>query len=137
MQYTEEIDKERKIVIARVSGGMTKEKIAPKTTKTRLRAKELNYCILFDFRKVNNYLTIVDAYYWLAEHYDDLDPTLKFIPTAHVVDTKDEEFSRFVETTFLNRGASIRVFTEESAAIGWLESHRCHHSGGEAAESPG
>ena len=82
MQYTEEVDKERKIVIARVSGGMTKEKIAPETTQTRVRAKELNYSILFDFRKVHNYLTIVDAYYWLAEHYDDVDPTLKFVPTA-------------------------------------------------------
>jgi hypothetical protein len=52
------------------------------------------------------------------------------------VDAKDEEFSRFVETTFLNRGASIRVFTEESAAIEWLESQRSADPGGEAAGSP-
>lgn len=123
MRYKEEVDDPRKILCVRVSGEITKEKLAPKTTQTRLRAKELNYGILLDFRKVRNYVTIVDAYYWLAEHYDGLDATLKFIPTAHVVDPKDEEFARFVETTFLNRGASIRVFTQERAAIEWLESY--------------
>jgi hypothetical protein len=63
-----------------------------------------------------------EAYYFVSQHYDSLDPRLKLIPVAHIANERDGEFFRFVETTFINSGANIRLCKDEQDARAWFSS---------------
>jgi len=122
MEYTSTIDKEKKIIIVRLAGSLTEKDLAPIVLKTRLKAKKLKYKIIFDFRNTDNYISIVDACNWILDHYEKVDANLKLIQTAHITNKKDKDFFQFVETVFSNRGATIKLFEDEKAAIKWLTS---------------
>jgi hypothetical protein len=122
MKYTSTIDNEKKIIMVRFVGPLTEEDLAPIVLNTRLEAKKLKYKIIFDFRDTNNHISTVDACNWIFDHYEKVDIDLKFIQTAHITNKKDKDFFQFVETVFLNRGAAIKLFEDENAAIKWLTS---------------
>jgi len=122
MNYAEIYNEEKKLILVRISGELTKEALAPRALETRLRAKELGYRIVFNCLKAKYLLTPVDAFYWFSDYYDHIDPTLKFIPTAYVSCAKDLHAFKFLETTFQNKGANNCIFRTEEEAIDWLES---------------
>lgn len=119
-----ENDESKKIITVRVSGDMYVYESASLGAEVRARAKKDHYKVLFDFRKAKNHITVLDAYYWITKYYDSVDPHLKWVPVAHLTNAEDETFFSFVETTFINRGAMVRLFKDEEKAIEWLESHR-------------
>lgn len=121
MEYTSETDENRKIITVRITGEIHMEKAASMGQEVRTRAKRDHYRLLFDLRKAKNNITIIQAYNWITEFYDSVDPHLKWVPTAHLINTDDEEFFSFVETIFINRGANIRLFKDEGKAVEWLE----------------
>ncbi len=124
MEYTEKIDDDKKIIFVKTQGRINTKVLGPLAGKTRSKAKELNYLLLFDFSKSINYISIVDAYNWPADHYDTIDKSLKFIPFAHIVNDESEGVFSFVETTWTKRGATGKVFKDEKLALEWLEQKR-------------
>ena len=45
---------------------------------------------------------------------------LKWVPTAHLCLERDMELLAFLETSWSNRGALVRAFTDREAALEWL-----------------
>lgn len=122
LQYTAELDEIDRIIIVKVCGDVHSEELASVGSKMRVRACEGNYRILFDFRKAKIYVTLAEAYQWIPDYYDRIDRQLKFVRTAHLTGNEDEIFFMFLEDTFRNRGANLRVFTDANRAVKWLES---------------
>ncbi|HEY6913821.1 MAG TPA: hypothetical protein VI413_04025, partial [Paludibacter sp.] len=79
------------------------------------------YKIVFDNRLTKNRISIGEAYSWFVTHFDNIDYSLRRIPTAYIVNNDDWDFYSFFECTCNNKGIPIRVFQEEGAAMKWLE----------------
>lgn len=122
MHYMDEIDSTQKIILVRFFGEIKKEDLAPIAIQTRLMALVLEYKIIFDFSGAQNRATMSDAYFWIDHYYDGLDLRLKRIPVAHIANDGDKEFFEFLETTFLNKGARLRLCNDEQDARAWLSS---------------
>lgn len=74
---------------------------------------------LFDVRMARNACSILENYNHAYHDPDNLH-LLKDIRSAILVDEGDQSHN-FVETTFLNAGLNIKIFTDESVAVKWLE----------------
>ncbi len=122
MQYVEVIDDDRKTITARIQGDTTEMQLASEARETRLRAKELHYGIVFDFRLTNLRITVTQVYYWIEKHYDGVDPDLKHIPVAYLIRWRDQQLFDFIETRFHNTGATVQQFEDETVAVAWLQS---------------
>lgn len=122
MYCNESIDSTNEVIVVRFFGRIEQEGLAKKAKLTRLMARVLNYKIIFDFSESQICFSMSDAFYWVSQHYDSLDPRLKLVPVAHISSERDEKFFEFVETTFINRGANIRLFKNEQDARVWLSS---------------
>ncbi len=122
MEYTEEIDHKKRIIIVRTKGDLKTKELSPISASYRLKAKRLSYKLLFDFRKSKNFISIIDAHRWAIDQLDKIDPELVSIKTAHISNSVDREFFKFVETSWYNNGMNVKHFDEERAAIKWLES---------------
>ena len=120
MEVVYEYDDDRKIIIIRVSGEMTIETIAPVSNENRLKAKEMNYKLLYDFRRSSYKKAIVGAYKFFEENFDETEIDVNYIPTANIINEEDVEFFKFIETTLTNRGARLKYFTDEEKGIEWL-----------------
>ena len=124
MEVVYDYDDDRKIIIIRVSGEMTIETITPISIENRLKAKKMNYKLLYDFRRSSYKKAIVDAYKFFEENFDDIEIDSNYIPTANIINEEDVEFFKFIETTMTNRGARLRYFTDEEKGVEWLLSLR-------------
>lgn len=122
MEYTSQINEPSKILFVRVSGVSDKEAMSAMGIAMRLKAQELNYKLLFDFRKIEPFLSVIARYNWVEDNYDRVDPSLKFIPTAHLANEEDMKTFRMLETFWRNKGAEVKLFSEEEDAIKWLDS---------------
>ena len=120
MEVQYEYDDKQKIIFIRVSGEMTMESIASISNEIRLKAKEMNYKLLYDFRKSTYKKAIIDAYKFFEENFDEKEIEVNYIPTANIVNVEDQDFFQFVETTLTNRGARLKYFTDEKKGIDWL-----------------
>jgi len=122
LRYTEEIDESKRIIIVNVCGDVHSEDLASVGSKIRVRAYEINYRILFDFRKAKIHISLPETYEWIPDYYDRIDRHLKFVRTAHLANEEDDIFFRFLEDTFRNRGSDLRMFRDVRSAVEWLES---------------
>lgn len=120
MEYTYELIDNYKIIKVKVLGELKPKETALMGKNIRLKAKELNYKILFDLTEAENKVSISDAYFWFADHYDKIDIQLRYIPTAHVTHEKDKSFFSFFETTCYNKNIRVRMFMESKEALEWL-----------------
>jgi hypothetical protein len=77
---------------------------------------------LFDVRGARNIASMADNY---AFAYNDLSQlgVDKGARSAILID-RDDSSHDFVETTLRNAGVNVRLFTDEAAAIQWLERPR-------------
>ena len=104
------------------TGDLIKESVASMGLEIMLKAKMLKYNILFDYRLSKNRISIVDAYRWYSDYYDNVDINFRFIPIAYIANDEDWSFYSFFECTCNNNLIPVRVFQEESAALKWIES---------------
>lgn len=88
----------------------------------RLKAQSLQYRIIFDFRRAENYVTCVEGIRWYGDQYDNNDPHLKYIPTAHLANEEERPVFQSVETSFMNGGIRVKLFSDSETAVAWLES---------------
>lgn len=123
MTYSEDVDEVNRIVSITVTGTLNHE-LGPLAAASRARAKALGYFVLFDFSESHNYFSIVEAVDWFRKYYDPVDPTLKHVPSAHVVGDQSEDFFRFLEDAWMNRGGNVRMFKDQPSALEWLLEQR-------------
>lgn len=122
MNYTFEINSENKMIRVITTGDLIKESVALMGLEIMLKAKILKYNILYDYRLSKNRISIVDAYHWYSNYYDNIDIGFRFIPIAYIANNEDWSFYSFFECTCNNNRIPVRVFQEESAAVKWIES---------------
>jgi len=121
MKYTYEIYPDIKILSVRLFGELYTKEVALMDKEIRLKAKELNCKIVYDFRDTKNHMNIVDAYYWFdAVSNTDLF-NLKDICVAKITNKADEPFFHFFELTSNNKGSRIKICEDEISAFRWLE----------------
>ena len=120
MNYTHRINHINKIITVRTTGDLTTNELAAMGILMRLKARNLNYKILFDYSLSKNYISITEAYYWFSDHYDPIDKTLRYVTAAIVYNLKDESFFNFLETTCSNAGIKIKVFIDKKIALEWI-----------------
>lgn len=120
MEYTYEILSDCKIIKVKVIGDLVAKETAALGKIIRLKAKEMNYKILFNLTEAHNKISIFEAYFWFADHYDNIDTKLRYIPTAYLTNEKDKSFFKFFETTCLNKSIRVKMFMEKEEAFKWL-----------------
>lgn len=123
MEYIIEINDSVRISKVILTGILTVSEMGPIGKEARLKAYELGYKLLFDFRSVDVNVTMAEAFNYPREAYSDIEPATKIIPTAHLVKIEDEEFWSFVEISFRNVGMNIRMFFDENEAVEWLSNY--------------
>jgi len=120
MRHVVEVDEVHRLIVIRVSGRVTIASILPVALQERLLAQELGFGVIFDYRRAHFEIAYSEAFYWLDRHYNTIDPTLKQIRTAHLASPENLEFLQFLELSWSNRGARVRVFEDEDEAVRWL-----------------
>jgi hypothetical protein len=120
MKYTCDIYPDNKILNVKLSGDLYTKEVALMDTEIRLKAKELNCKIVFDFRETMNYISIADAYYWFVAEFNKVLFDLKYIPAVHITNEQDESFFRFFGITSNNKGALVKICKDEISAFQWL-----------------
>ncbi len=124
MNYEEKEDDSKGLIFVKTTGKLIRDELGPLGAATRTRAKELDYGLLCDFSESENYLSFADACNWFENYYDPVDKTIRHIPSAHVVGEQNQDFFKFVETAWLNRGGIVKVFRDEKSALEWLLSKK-------------
>lgn len=122
MKYTYEINPEGRTINVVLIGSLETKKLADLGLEIMLKAKELKYKIIFDCRMSRNKITIAEAYYWYATHYDHIDIELRNIPLAYIVNQEDWDFYSFFECTCMNKGIQLKVFKKKADVLNWIES---------------
>ncbi len=120
MRHVVEVDEVNCLIVIRVWGRVTIASIVPVALQERLLAQELGFGVIFDFRRAHFEIAYSEAFYWLDRHYNSVDPSLKHVRTAHIASPSNLEFLQFLELSWSNRGARVRAFEEEAAAVKWL-----------------
>lgn len=123
MKYTYKINSGNKTIVVITTGDLETKEVAAMGLIIRLKANELKYKIIFDYRLSKNRISITEAYYWFSTHYDSINNKLRFIPSAYIANKEDRDFYSFFETTSNNKGIPIKMFLDEKPALEWLESY--------------
>jgi len=121
MQYEYIINNENKTINVLTIGNLEAGELAAMGLEIMMKAKELKYKIIFDFRLSKNKVSIGEAYFWFSMHYDKIDIEFRHIPTVYIVNKDDWDFYSFFECTCINRGIPIKVFLDENGVLKWLE----------------
>lgn len=122
MEYACEIDSETKTIKVITKGELTTTETAAMALKVLIKAKELKYKIIFDYRLSINRISFADAYFWYSKHYDNVDVELRKVPTAYIVNEKDWQFFSFFECTNNNKLIPIKIFRNENTIFDWFNS---------------
>jgi len=120
MKYTEEDLEQIGVIYATVSGKIEAEKLANFGKQTRQRAHDSGQKFLLDLTRASGFPSIIEAHTWFNDYYDEMDLHLKWVPTAHLCLPRDLELLNFIETSWTNRGANVRAFTDREAALAWI-----------------
>jgi hypothetical protein len=120
MNYTQIIYPDIKILLVRAFGELHTKEVALMDKNIRLKAKELNYKIIYDFRDTANHMSIADAYNWFADDDNNVLFKLRNIPVVKITNEHDESFFNFFELTSNNKGGRIKTCKDEISAFKWL-----------------
>ena len=120
MDYTYEINSDNKTIVVITTGDLETKEFAEMGLKILLKAKELKYKIIFDFRFSKNKILLAEAYFWFSTHYDHVDRQLKYIQSAYLTNEVDHYFYSFFELTSNNKGIPMKLFLDEAPALEWL-----------------
>ncbi len=116
---------EREVLEAKISGELTLEASKEISSRTRIKAKELDYSLLKDLTEAEQKVTLTDAYnFFNPTENKQLKPGLKTIVTAVLVENAKEKIWDFWELVSQNNGLISRVFDNKSEAMNWIESKK-------------
>lgn len=121
MNYTYNLNFERKTIDVVINGICNTTELKRIEFLIRLKANELKYRIVFDYRQLNINSMMSELYFWFTSDYFENDNTLKYIQTAYLVDKEYWNKFLFFECTSSNKGITIKVFLEENALLDWLK----------------
>ena len=124
MEYNFEINSETKIIQVITIGDLMTKEVVAMGFEIMTKAKLLKSKILYDNRLSKNRISLFEAYDWYHAHYDNIDGTFRYIPTAYVANVDDWDFYSFFECTSINKGIPLRVFKEKQLALSWLENRK-------------
>jgi len=127
MNSIEKIDSVSKIIEVQFFGNFQKETLLPIVRKTRIKALKSDHKIIFDFRESHIQFSVADAYYWIPNYYDVIDPLIKIVPVANIPGEKNFDLFSFLETAFINKGAQIRLCSNERDSIDWLNQNKSNN----------
>lgn len=122
MDYNYSIDLNNRIIYVKVTGVINETNGADLGIQIRLKALELNCKIFFDFSESQNKISMGSAYFWFANQYGNIDPKIRYIPTAYHINNEETAFYSFLQTVAMNQGIRIRIFSIEEDALIWLKS---------------
>ena len=122
MNYTYTIVPKSKTITLITKGELNPNEVAELELKIRLIANDLKYKIIFDFRLSKIKISVSEAFYWMSNHFDNVETKFKQMKSAYLVNKEDWEFYTFFEYTNTNNGFPIKAFREEALISSWLES---------------
>lgn len=122
MEWNEKIEFKNKIITVRFYGEFKKEKLLPVVKQKRLKALNMGLKVIFDFRESYINISFSDAYHWIPKHYDEINLQLKLVPVAFIPGENNEKMFSFLETTFFNKGAKVRLCKNKNDAKTWIMS---------------
>lgn len=122
LNYNYSIDLKNRIIYVKVSGVINETNGADLGIQIRLKALELNCKIFFDLSESQNKISMGSAYFWFANQYNKIDPKVRYIPTAYLINNEQAVYYGFLQTVSMNQGIRIRVFSDEENAKFWLNS---------------
>ena len=120
MDYEISIPEGAAFVLIKVMQPMTSELGRQCGVEAARLAKEKNKnSFIFDLRQSQNKQPTVDNYEFA--HRDISDFGFSRTSPAALLVALDDKTHNFIETAFLNAGYNVKIFTDESAAISWIE----------------
>ncbi len=120
MTYTIALSEDKKFLIMRAKGDFTIDIARQWSAEITERSLELNIQgFLFDVRLARNACSVLENYNHAFRDSDNLH-LIKKVRSAILI-SEDDRSHDFVETTFRNAGFNVKIFTDESAAVKWLQ----------------
>ena len=120
MKYTVSPSDNNKFLLMKALGDFTIDIARQWSVEISETGRKMNINrFLFDVRMARNACSIMENYNHAYNDPDNLH-LLKGIRSAILVSKGDQSHS-FVETTFRNAGLNVKIFTDESVAVKWLE----------------
>lgn len=124
MNYTIDLSEDKRFLVMKAAGDFTIDIVRQWSVEIAERGRELNIRrFLFDVRLARNACTILENYNHAYRDADDLQ-LLKDIRSA-ILTSEGDRSHDFVEITFRNAGIDVKLFTDESSAVKWLEEEFC------------
>jgi hypothetical protein len=120
MTFSVTVDDEKKLVISKVRGVLKGRKTAEMGKSCRLKAKQLGYSLILDFRDTQITIGIAETFSWFKDHYSKDESSLRLVKTAHLYSPNQERLFEFVQLSWQNQGILTRAFRDRDAAISWL-----------------
>lgn len=120
MNYTIELSENQKFLQVKTTGQINIDIIRQWSEDIEKKSHALDIQkFLFDVRSAQNVSTVLENY--LFAYRDSMELNLpRQVRSAILICEKDRSHD-FVETTFRNAGYNVRIFTDESSAVKWLE----------------
>lgn len=120
MDYTIELSDDQKFFRVKVRGRVTTDLARQWYADLEDRNRSLGVKrFLFDVRSASNVSSVIENYLFAYEDTVELDMS-RDVRSAILVSEGDRSHD-FVETTFRNAGYNVKIFTDESSAVKWLE----------------
>lgn len=120
MNYTIKLSKNKKFLEVKVMCQINKDIARQWSADVAKKSRELDIRrFLFDVRSAQNVGTVMEQYTFAYQDSEELNLP-KDVRSAILISETDRSHD-FVETSFKNVGFDVRIFTDKSSAVKWLE----------------
>ena len=120
MNYTIKLSENKKYLEVEVKGQINKDIARQWSADIAKKSRELDIrSFLFDVRSAQNVATVTEQYTFAYQDSEELNLP-KDVRSAILISETDRSHD-FVETSFKNAGFDVRIFTDKSSAVKWLE----------------
>lgn len=120
MSYTIELSGSKEFFRIRVEEAVTVELARQWSAELQEMGREQSIRrFLFDVRSSKNFSTVLENYQFA--YRDSVELKLKKNVRSAILTAQGDKSHDFVELTMKNAGYNVKVFTEESSAVAWLE----------------
>jgi hypothetical protein len=120
MNYTIELSENRRILVVKATGPINIDTVRQwsEDIDTRSRATDIRR-FLFDVRSAQNIGTVLENYTFA--YRDSKEINLQRNVRSAILVSETDPSHEFSATTLRNAGYNVRIFTDESSAVEWLE----------------
>jgi len=120
MSYTITLSESRKFLEVKATGPITIDIVRQWSADIEKMSRAMDIRrFLFDVRTAQNVCTVLENYFFAYRNSMELNLP-RDVRSAILVSERDQSHD-FVETTLRNAGYNVRIFTDESSAVKWLE----------------